>query len=149
MEGQGHLPLPVRMGVHTGTAEERAGNYFGRTLNRTARMMSAGHGGQILVSDATAVLVGDEVPLVDLGLHRLAGLPRWVRVWQVGSKHFPVLRTLGVVAGTLPEALDAEVRIAVEESLGDKSQSLIDTGRSMSIDDIVALVCSELASITT
>ena len=68
MEAQETLSLPVRMGVHTGTAEERAGNYFGRTLNRAARVMSAGHGGQILISDATAALVGDDVPFGRSGI---------------------------------------------------------------------------------
>ena len=57
VEVQDRVRLPVRMGLHTGTAEERDGNYFGRTLNRAARIMSAGHGGQIVVSDVTAALI--------------------------------------------------------------------------------------------
>ena len=50
-------PLQVRMALHTGAAEERDGDYFGPTLNRAARLMSVGHGGQILLSQATALLV--------------------------------------------------------------------------------------------
>ena len=58
-------PIRVRMGLHTGEAEERDGDYFGTALNRSARIMSAGHGGQVLASSLTAGLVGD-VGLVDL-----------------------------------------------------------------------------------
>jgi class 3 adenylate cyclase len=65
----------VRMGVHTGEAEARAGDYYGPALNRAARLMSAGHGGQVLVSATTAELVRDLLPagttLVDLREHRL------------------------------------------------------------------------------
>src|SRR5258706_8128624 len=54
VEAQAGLALPVRMGLHTGEAEMRNGDYFGATLNLTARVMDAGHGGQVLVSAATA-----------------------------------------------------------------------------------------------
>ena len=64
------LELPVRMGVATGEAELREGDYFGAVLNRAARVMAAGHGGQILVADSTAVLLSG-VDLVDLGPRRL------------------------------------------------------------------------------
>src|SRR5215469_14743711 len=56
-------PLRVRMGLHTGEAEERDGDYFGTTLNRTARLMGVGHGGQVLCSAATAGLVEAEISL--------------------------------------------------------------------------------------
>jgi len=65
------MELRVRMGVHTGVAQERDGNYFGSTLNRIGRLHAVAHGGQIIVSDATATLVKDEVDLRDLGRHRL------------------------------------------------------------------------------
>ncbi len=78
-------PVRVRMGVHTGEAQERDGDYFGPALNRAARLMSAGHGGQILVSAATAWLV-DAVELVDLGEHRLKDLSATERVFQVGAE---------------------------------------------------------------
>ena len=51
------LELPVRMGIATGEAELRDGDYFGAVLNRAARVMAAGHGGQILLADSTAVLL--------------------------------------------------------------------------------------------
>src|ERR1700744_4809177 len=60
------LELPVRMGVATGEAELREGDYFGAVLNRAARVMAAGHGGQILLDGATAVLVSG-IDLIDLG----------------------------------------------------------------------------------
>ncbi len=67
--------LPVRMAAHTGTADERSGDYFGPTLNRVARLLAIGHGGQILVSGATADLLRGVLPsrigLTDLGHHRL------------------------------------------------------------------------------
>ena len=68
------LELPVRMGMATGEAELRDGDYFGTVLNRAARVMAAGHGGQILVADSTAVLLSG-VDLVDLGPRRLRDVP--------------------------------------------------------------------------
>ena len=79
----------VRMGVHSGTAEERDGDYFGPAVNRAARVMSAGHGGQVLVSLATEELVRDRLPdgvsFVDLGEHALVGLARPERLFQVAA----------------------------------------------------------------
>ena len=60
------LKLPVRMGIATGEAELRGSDYFGAVLNRAARVMAAGHGGQILVDGLTAGLLSG-VDLVDLG----------------------------------------------------------------------------------
>src|ERR1700686_4132682 len=51
------LELPVRMGIATGEAELRDGDYFGAVLNRAARVMAAGHGGQVLLTESTAVLL--------------------------------------------------------------------------------------------
>ncbi len=68
------LELPVRMGIATGEAELRGGDYFGNVLNRTARVMAAGHGGQILVDGATAALISG-VDLTALGARRYAISP--------------------------------------------------------------------------
>ena len=76
------LELPVRMGIATGEAELRDGDYFGTVLNRAARVMAAGHGGQILVADSTAVLLSG-VDLLDLGPRRLRDVPTPVGVFQV------------------------------------------------------------------
>ena len=68
------LELPVRMGMATGEAELRDGDYFGTVLNRAARVMAAGHGGQILLADSTAGLFSG-IDLMDLGPRRLRDLP--------------------------------------------------------------------------
>jgi class 3 adenylate cyclase len=71
--------IKVRMGLHTGSSQERAGNYFGPDVNRAARIMSAANGGQILVSGVTAQLVaglGTSYSLVDRDVHALKDLDR-------------------------------------------------------------------------
>jgi class 3 adenylate cyclase len=80
-------PLLVRIGLHTGTAEARDGDYYGSVLNRGARLEAAAHGGQIVCSQATADLARDALPsgfeFVDLGEHRLRDMSRSERVFQV------------------------------------------------------------------
>src|SRR6202012_5019220 len=76
------LGLPVRMGIATGEAELREADYFGVVLNRAARVMAAGHGGQILLAESTAGLLTG-VDLVDLGPRRLRDVPMPVKVFQV------------------------------------------------------------------
>jgi predicted ATPase len=93
--------LAVRMGLHTGVVEERNGDYFGAAVNRAARIMAAGHGGQVLLSAATAALVS-RVTLVDLGEHAFAGLDGPERVHQLGEGSFPRLHSLGAVPSNLP-----------------------------------------------
>ncbi len=112
------LELPVRMGVATGEAEGREGDYFGAVLNRAARVMAAGHGGQILVAESTAGLLSG-VDLVDLGPRRLRDVPTPVGVFQVRATglqtEFPSLRGVDSNPGNLRPAItsligrDAEV----------------------------------------
>lgn len=68
------------MGLHAGEAATRSSDYFGPAVNRTARIMAVGHGGQVLLSSAAAALVADQLPdgagLRDLGVHRLKDLGR-------------------------------------------------------------------------
>jgi predicted ATPase len=98
------LELPVRMGLATGEAELREGDYFGVVLNRAARVMAAGHGGQILLADSTARLVSS-VDLIDLGPRRLRDVPTPVQVFQVRAEglptDFPPLRALDTSPGNL------------------------------------------------
>ena len=99
--------LPVRMGIHTGPAELRDGDYYGTAVNRAARLMSAGHGGQIVVSLATEELVQESgVELLDLGEHVLRDLARPERVFQVVHpglrSEFPRLSSLDAFPGNLP-----------------------------------------------
>jgi len=104
---QRKLELPVRMGIATGEAELRDGDYFGAVLNRAARVMAAGHGGQILVAESTAGLLGG-VDLVSLGPRRLRDLPTAVGVFQVRAAglqaDFPALRALDASPGNLRPA---------------------------------------------
>jgi predicted ATPase len=101
------LELPVRMGLATGEAELRGGDYFGAVLNRAARVMAAGHGGQILLAESTAALLTG-VDLVDLGPRRLRDLPTAVGVFQVRAAglqaDFPALRALDASPGNLRAA---------------------------------------------
>jgi predicted ATPase len=102
-------PLRVRMGLHTGEGELRDGDYFGTAVNRTARLVAVGHGGQILCSSATAELADWEMALVDLGEHRLRDLDRPMHVFQVGEGSFPPLRSLSAFPGNLPIQLTSFV----------------------------------------
>ena len=101
------------MGLHTGEAIERDRNYFGSEVNRAARLMSLAHGGQVLVSDATEVLLRNRVALRPLGEHRLRGLRGRMSVYQVVADglpaEFPVLRSVDDFAGNLPQQLSSLV----------------------------------------
>src|SRR6202011_1795910 len=101
------LELPVRMGLATGEADKREGDYFGAVLNRAARVMAAGHGGQILLVESTASLLSG-IELVDLGPRRLRDVPTPVGVFQVRAPglqtDFPALRALDASPGNLRPA---------------------------------------------
>jgi predicted ATPase len=107
IDAQRELQLPVRMGIATGEAELRDGDYFGTVLNRAARVMAAGHGGQILVAESTAGLLSG-VDLVDLGPRRLRDVPMPVGVFQLRATglrtDFPALRALDTSPGNLRPA---------------------------------------------
>jgi len=95
-------PLRVRMALHTGAVELRDGEYQGKPLNRIARILAAGYGGQTLLSAATQELVRDDLPpgveLRDMGAHRLKDLTRPEQIFQIVapdlSSDFPALKTL-------------------------------------------------------
>ena len=125
----------VRMGVHCGEAARTATGLVGLEVHRAARVAAVGHGGQVLVSEAAAVLVRDGLPpgaaLADLGVHRLKDLGRPERIFQLTAAGlpagFPPLRSLGnpALANNLPAQLSAfigrdremaEVRALVESS---------------------------------
>ncbi|MCU1694536.1 MAG: Adenylate/guanylate cyclase protein [Mycobacterium sp.] len=107
IQAQLDLELPVRMGMATGEAELRDGDYFGVVLNRAARVMAAGHGGQVLLADSTAVLLSG-VDLLDLGPRRLRDVPIPVGVFQVRASglgtEFPSLRAPDTAPGNLRPA---------------------------------------------
>jgi predicted ATPase len=95
-EAQAELAIPVRMGIHTGTPHLAEEGYVGPDVNRAARIAACGHGGQVLVSAATATLLQptDSLSLCDLGEHRLKDLSAPVRIYQLGEDEFPPLASL-------------------------------------------------------
>jgi predicted ATPase len=109
--------LRVRMGLHTGAAEARGGDYYGTAVNRAARLMAVAHGGQVVCSQVTADLMRDEldgdIALVDLGEHRLRDLETAERVFQITHaelrSEFPALRSLDAFPGNLPVQVSAFV----------------------------------------
>ncbi len=109
--------LRVRMAIHAGRVESRDDDYFGPTLNRIARLVSIGHGSQILLSASAAALIGESVPdgvaLIGLGEHRLKDLALPENVFQasVGDLQalFPPLRSLSVLPNNLPSQLTSFV----------------------------------------
>jgi predicted ATPase/class 3 adenylate cyclase len=134
-------PIHVRMALHSGEASERDGNYFGSAVNRAARLMAIGHGGQLLVSAATAELVpGAE--LVDLGEHRLRDLTAPTRVFQVGSERFPSLRTLDAFPGNLPLQLSSFVGRASEAQ---RVASALSEGRVVTLTGVGGVGKTRLA----
>jgi predicted ATPase len=104
---QRNLELPVRMGIATGEAELRDGDYFGTVLNRAARVMAAGHGGQVLVAESTAGLLSG-FELVNLGPRRLRDLPNPIGMFQLAApglqSDFPPLRSIDSSRGNLRPA---------------------------------------------
>jgi predicted ATPase/class 3 adenylate cyclase len=102
--------IRVRMAIHTGTADERDGDYFGPAVNRVARLLAIAHGGQVLLSGVTSDLVQGSLPaqasLRDLGEHRLKDLARPEYVYQLLAPdlaaEFPPLRSLDTLANNLP-----------------------------------------------
>ncbi len=122
----------VRMALHTGSPQEREGDYFGPTVNRVARLLAIGHGEQVLVSGATAELLQGEMPpetsLRDLGAHRLKDLARAEHVYQLVApglrESFAPLRSLDALPNNLPLQLtsfvgrDDDVR-EIKSLLGD------------------------------
>ncbi len=109
--------LRVRMAMHTGDAEERDGDYFGPSVNRVARLLAIGHGGQVLVSGTTRDLLHDALApdhdLRDLGLHGLKDLSRAEHVFQVHAPQlddvFPTLQSLERLPNNLPTQLTSFV----------------------------------------
>jgi class 3 adenylate cyclase len=109
--------LRVRMGLHSGEAHLAGDDYGGFEVNRAARIAGAGHGGQIVLSEATRGLANDSMPdgvlIRDLGLHALKGVPRPERLFQLDvpglRTDFPPLRTAGSALGDVPVPLTSFV----------------------------------------
>ena len=135
-------PLRVRMALYSGAAEDRDGDYFGQPLNRVARLLAAGHGGQVLLSLTAQELIQDALPpnvtLLDLGEHRLKDLGRPERVFQLLHPdlphEFPPLRSLNNphLLNNLPQQISSFIGRAEEvariEALLGKTRLLTLTG---------------------
>jgi predicted ATPase len=93
-DGLANGPVRVRIGIHTGEPIVTDEGYVGVDVHRAARIMGAGHGGQVLVSETTRRLLDSAVGLRDLGDHRLKDLSLPQRLYQLGDADFPPLRTL-------------------------------------------------------
>jgi predicted ATPase/class 3 adenylate cyclase len=138
-EGQATEPVLVRMALHTGETEERDGDYFGPPVNRVARLLSTGYGGQTLLSEVTQALVRDSLPkgavLRDLGEHRLKDLFRPERIYQLVApdlpSDFPSLKTLDARPNNLP------------------SQPTLLIGRESEVEAVVKLLSREDARLVT
>jgi len=81
------------MGLHTGEPYISEGDYVGLDVHMAARIAASGHGGQVVLSAETQVLLGDEVSLLDLGEHLLKDFDDPVQLFQLGEGRFPPLRT--------------------------------------------------------
>lgn len=105
--------IKVRMGLHTGEAEVRDGDYYGGTLNRASRIMAVGYGGQILISETTLQISQEHLPegvsVLDLGNHQLKGLIKSERIFQVSTpnlqQEFPPLKSQSHPTNNLPAQL--------------------------------------------
>jgi predicted ATPase/class 3 adenylate cyclase len=131
-------PLRARMGIHSGPAELRDGDYFGTSVNRAARLMGVAHAGQIVVSLATVELARDDLDgrfdLIDLGEHRLRDVAHPEHVFQVSHPglraEFPALRSLDAFATNLP--------LQVDEFVGRDSE-LVEVAEALAASRVVTL----------
>jgi hypothetical protein len=139
------LELPVRMGIATGEAELGHGDYFGTVLNRAARVMAAGHGGQILIADSTAVLLGG-VDLLDLGSRRLRDVPNPITLFQVRApgllEDFPPLRAVDTSPGNLRAATTS---LIWRESELDEVQAAVKAHRLVTLTGVGGVGKTRLA----
>ena len=129
--------LRVRAGLHVGEASERDGDYFGPAVNRTGRLMSIGHGGQVLLSERMRDFSGALPPsasLVDLGLRRLKDLTEPEHVWQLSidglAQQFPPLTSLDARPNNLPEQL---TRLIGRDAEADEIEALVSNHRIVTI----------------
>ncbi len=132
------LGLRARMGLHTGEAELRDGDYYGQSLNRAARLMAVAHGGQILLSAVTGELAREHLmegtSLNDLGEHHLKDLVRPEHIYQINTPglpmEFPAIKTLHHIPNNLPLQLTSFIG---RENEIDEIRKLIDANRIVTL----------------
>jgi predicted ATPase len=120
-------PTQVRVGLHTGTPLLTDEGYVGDDVHLAARVASSGHGGQVVLSQATAELV--EFVLSDLGEHRLKDIAEAVSIYQLGSERFPPLKTISNT--NLPRP--ASSFVGREKEVEDVSALLLDGARLLTL----------------
>jgi len=128
----GQTPIRIRIALYTGTAETRDDDYFGPSVNRVARLLAVGHGGQILVSASTQALAQDRLPaglsFHDLDAHRLKDLERAERIYQLLApdlpSDFPPLKSVDYYPNNLPVQLTTF--IGREKEIGEVSRHLME-----------------------
>jgi predicted ATPase/class 3 adenylate cyclase len=131
-------PLRVRMALHTGAAENRDSDYFGPALNRVARLLATGHGGQTILSQPTQEQVGEALPdrasLRDLGSHRLKDLAQPEQVYQVQHPDlpdsFPPLKSLSTHRNNLPQQVTSFIGREKEQT---EIQTLLEKTRLLTL----------------
>ena len=132
------VSVRVRMGMHTGEAELRDGDYYGNTLNRAARIMGVAYGRQILLSAVTAALarehLSENTSLLDLGEHRLKNLSRAENIFQLNAQgllnDFPPLQSLSTIPNNLPSQLTSFIGRDKEMT---EIKSLLDSARLVTL----------------
>ena len=132
-EATGGVALRIRCGLHAGIDERRDNDFYGRAVNRAARIVSAAHGGQTLLSEAVSLLLRERLPvgvsLRDLGPVRLRDLARPERIYQVVHPElradFPPLRSLEATPNNLPQPVTSF--IGRERELTEITESLGNT----------------------
>lgn len=132
------IPVRVRMALHTGEAHLAGDDYGGFEVNRAARIAAAGHGGQVILSEATRLLIDgalpDDVTTRDLGRHVLRDVPAPVRLHQLDIRglqsQFPPLRTSRPSTGNLPERLTSFIG---REAEIDELAPLLETTRLLTL----------------
>ncbi len=130
--------IRVRIGMHTGDGLISGGTYVGLDVHRAARVSAAGHGGQVLLSDATQALLGGILPpdttLRDHGEHKLKDLSRPERIWELSigglRTEFPPLRTLNAIPNNLPVQLTSF--LGRQRELGE-ARRLLSEGRLLTL----------------
>jgi predicted ATPase/class 3 adenylate cyclase len=131
--------IRVRMGLHTGEAHERDGNYFGPALNHVGRLHAVAHGGQIVVSETTESVVRAVVEFVDLGVHELKDVGGSSPVFQVAAdgleREFPALRT---VTSTVEVSSPNNLPLAVDGFVG-RADDLVGVVAALADSKLVTL----------
>lgn len=132
------LWLRIRIGLHTGEAELRDGDYYGQALNRSQRIMSIAHGGQILVSDITAQVAREHSPtgvsFLNLGEHHLRGLLQPEQIFQLVApdleQDFPPLKSVPTKTNNLPTQVTSFIGREKEKA---EIQALLDSHRLLTL----------------